>query len=276
MSDLAANTHTILTSYGFRLNYKPGKSAFTLNIRGQGTIAAKQRLHEDNSHTIFCPEWDLNIPITHIYDYLGTHLDPTCSTTVRAIHQITKQKAAMAPLRPTHLRNQQLRTAIKVQLVDMFANCHLYYQAETWEPLTTSTTQALDSARNQAYRTATRRHYLTNNNQGTNDDDMHILTNTTDYTTMLRPKRLHYLVSLLQHGPAILLRTLDAHHAQTIDQQESDTASWLSLITSDVAWMAKITTKANSTQREWALQRWIEHADDSPKTFRHQNQPGTT
>ena len=176
----------------------------------------------------------------------------------------------MAPLRPTHLRNRQLRTAIKVQLVDMFANCHLYYQAETWEPLTSSTRQALDSVRNQAYRTATRRHYLTNNNQGTNDDDMHILTNTTDYTTMLRPKRLHYLVSLLQHGPAILLRALDAHHTQTIDQQESDTSSWLSLITSDVAWMAKITTKANSTQRKWTMQGWIEHAHDSPKTFRHQ------
>ena len=176
----------------------------------------------------------------------------------------------MAPLQPTHLRNKQLRTAIKVQLVDMFANCHLYYQAETWEPLTSTTRQALDSARNQAYRTATRRHYLTNNSQGTNDDDMHIITNTTDYTTQLRPKRLHYLVSLLQHGPAILLRALDAHHIQSTEQQDEHHTSWLSLIMTDVAWMTTITTKANSTQREWTLQRCIEYAHDSPKSFRHQ------
>ena len=104
-----------LRRVGCRLNYKPGKSAFTLHIKGAGSIDAKQRLHEDGTHTIYCPEWDLNIPITHIYDYLGTHLDPSCSTTVRAAHQIHKQKAAMAPLRPTHLRNQELRTAIKVR-----------------------------------------------------------------------------------------------------------------------------------------------------------------
>ena len=99
---------------------------------------------------------------------------------------------------------------------------------------------------------------------------MHILTNTTDYTTLLRPKRLHYLVSLLQHGPAILLRALDAHHAQTIDQQGPEASSWLSLIMTDIAWMTKITTKTNSTQREWTLQRWIEYAHDAPKSLRHQ------
>ena len=99
---------------------------------------------------------------------------------------------------------------------------------------------------------------------------MHIITNTTDYTTQLRPKRLHYLVSLLQHGPAILLRALDAHHTQSTEQQYEHQTSWLSLIMTDVAWMSTITTKPTSTQREWTLQRWIEYAHDSPKSFRHQ------
>eukprot|EP00959_Pyramimonas_sp_CCMP1952_P216046 4518871-Pyramimonas_sp.AAC.1 len=37
-------------------------------------------------------------------------------------------------------------------MADAFANCHLYYQAETWDPISSSTLAQLSTARSQAYR----------------------------------------------------------------------------------------------------------------------------
>ena len=56
--------HKILTSYGFKLNYKPRKSAFTLHIAGNLTETVKQRLLTTDAPYAYAPVWDLKVPIT--------------------------------------------------------------------------------------------------------------------------------------------------------------------------------------------------------------------
>ena len=129
---------------------------------------------------------------------------------------------AIIPLKSTHYKKRRLRVDVKFRLADTFANCHLYYQAENWDPLPTTIHQSLATARNKALRSATRTHYFMNPQQAVSDEHLYVRAERADYNTQLRPRRLKYMCRLLTTGPRILLRVLDHLYHMMRDPHAQD------------------------------------------------------
>ena len=139
--------------------------------------------------------------------------------------------------------------------------------------MTSTTLQTLESARIQAYRSATSMH-ASQRAHPVSDKRVLATAYRSDYTTEQRARRLKYLANLITQGPHALLRLIDlqSEEQQLNAPSSTETTTWTQLLLQDLKWLTTHTTKTDDAQRKWSTDRWLEHAHDATQLFKNQVQ----
>jgi hypothetical protein len=258
--EIAAN---VLRSYGFELNYTPGKTQFVLSYVGPGAKAARAAQFAcDTPHILVnCDAGDIKVPVGDSYVHLGTQFNRTGLMTPefrmraqafkRTVRDNTKTlaKAAYMTLKDQQLLLQLLllsKALFKCQVWSGFSDAQL-------SVLRTPFYQAVLKlqGRSRANETGRVSHEYLASQEGYADISVYI-----------RKARLLYFARVVRHGPPILLAL--------IQQTSQYAGSWGAQLCGDLNWLKERSTKLDSlpVPATGSFAQWQALARDYPNQWK--------
>eukprot|EP00434_Breviolum_minutum_P008263 symbB.v1.2.007292.t1/scaffold443.1/size206750/5 len=200
-----------LLVHGMQPNLKPSKSEVFVDLRGEGSVDCRRKIHEDDYklHTTseYLPE---PLRIVGSYKHLGTWIQTNGKVVKElrcrfgAAHQtITKYKGAI-------FGNRAMAMHKKVQLFNTLVLSAVLYNSPTWMITRKHDVQRLHSGIMKLYRRVTMGH-LGPITQKWSDEKVQASLELPDPLDLLHVYRLRYVQHLYRAGDAIVWATLQQH-----------------------------------------------------------------
>jgi len=250
--------HNACRNRGFQPNYKVGKSAVLLELRGKGAPDAKRRVYIEHDMKIFFgTESQLSINVTRRYKHLGG-LQPNIGSEIK--HRARGHATAIGPLKKVVFRHSDLDRDSKKIFASALANTKLWYNAATWPKLTEAQHISLDQSIMKCIAPMSGKQWKTKDVR-------------TSYAAIcaeveeplsdikLRVSRLEYLGRLQKHAPPQLIALLQAT-AQSKN-------AYTSLVQNDLTWMHEHCSKAaDACGSKHPLAFWSHFASEFENTWK--------
>ena len=232
----------ILLVHGMQPNLKPSKSEVFVDLRGEGSVDCRRKIHEDDYKLHTTSEY-LSEPLRIVgsYKHLGTWIQTNGKVVKElrcrfgAAHQtITKYKGAI-------FGNRAMAMHKKVQLFNTLVLSAVLYNSPTWMITRKHDVQRLHSGIMKLYRRVTMGH-LGPITQKWSDEKVQASLELPDPLDLLHVHRLRYVQHLYRAGDAIVWATLQQH------------PYWWQMLDKSLEWLRRHTLRTLPV--ESCLERW--------------------
>eukprot|EP00969_Alexandrium_andersonii_P176613 7809128-Alexandrium_andersonii.AAC.1 len=121
-----------MSQHGLFLNFKPGKTAAIVALRGRGSRALNRKFFTTGSPTIPCTlDGEDTLTVGHTYKHMGSLTTATGDCQLEVKERISPQAAPYGVLRRKVLPNPAIQARVSVSLTDSLLDARLLCNAHT-------------------------------------------------------------------------------------------------------------------------------------------------
>jgi len=213
-----------------KINMDEGKSEVVLTLQGTGATLMQQKIHHQHGSTIpFQTKQGLkHLRVVKQYLHLGTTYSHNMLPTLECVHRSNSATASYNQNLAFLLKEYWLLPKHKHMLVTMLYESRLFYNSQTWGPITDTQIHKLQTPHARTIRTATGQ----SNNYDTHIPEQYVYAPHTQFLTprhIIQLRRLQYTSRVIRHAPNTLRALIQAesHHQ----------GSWAQLVKDDLTWI---------------------------------------
>ena len=223
----------VFTYFGFKINWKPGKTECLLTLRGKHSEAQKSKLvtHNGQPAIPLPPECGQNaLRIVCRYVHLGSGLDNNCGPSPDVQIRTSSAMAAFAPISKKVFGNPRVTRAVRLRLLSSLVLSRLLYNVQTWSVVS----QAAYNRLNSVYMRGLRRigdrtkYDPKSAHEGGSDSYVRMMLGMPSLQCLLLQRRLLLLASVLRNGASSLVALL------SFTGREHVPLPWVRLVRSDL------------------------------------------
>ena len=225
--------------FGFRINWKPGKTECFLSLRGKHAQVQKDKLLKENGATSIHLPVECGHPSLRVvrkYVHLGSGIDENCSAWPDVQIRTSSAMAAYAPISKKVFGNPRLSRGLRMRLWMSLVISRLLYNVHVWSVLSQSMYTRLNSVYMRALRRIAGRscYDATSAHRGGTDAAVRLELGASSLQCLLMQRRLTFLASILKNGSHGL------HALLATTGRDSQPLPWVRLIRSDLQRISKL------------------------------------
>ena len=230
LRDLVKFANHLFESYGFKLNYDPGKTGAVIAFRGQGAAEHRRQLLQLPTPSIECELDDERRQMLHCppkYKHLGVMQCADGQLNEELKHRVGQACTAFQSIARAVLTNRYLPEKLRLRFFQTLIMSKLFHGMGAWPTLTPQQAHRLQTAMNHMLRRVLR---LGHSDHKVPQLDLLRQAELPDVRTLQALTRLSYAAKFFQHAPECI------QHTAHMETTASNTA-WLTGLKEDLNWL---------------------------------------
>ena len=263
------NVCQVFRYFGFKVNWKPGKTECFITLRGKHAEPQKQKLRKRDGEVTFplppeCGHPELRV--VRRYVHLGSGLDGNCGPSPDVQLRTTSAMSAFTPIAKKVFGNPWVSRAVRLRLLSSLILSRLLYNVATWSVLTQSAYNKLNSVYMRVLRRIADRMKYSAESAHSSGSDAYVRTllGAPSLQCLIVQRRLMLLGSVLKHGSSRLLALL------AVRGRDNQPLPWVKMILDDLRRLASFHGHKVSELGDPAVNgdRWMKLIQDWPVEWR--------
>ena len=202
--------------FGFKINWKPGKTECFLKLRGKHAEAQRSKLVMQGDQLMVPLPSECNHPFLRVvrrYVHLGSGLDDVCSPSPDVQIRTSSAMAAFAPISKKVFGNIGVARAVRLRLFHSLVLSRLLYNVQTWSALSHTAYNRLNSIYMRGLRriAACAKYDAQSAHVAGSDASVRTLLGVPSLQCIIMQRRLLLLASVLRNGSVRLVSLLAAY-----------------------------------------------------------------
>ena len=202
--------------FGFKINWKPGKTECFLKLRGKHAEAQRSKLVMQGDQLMVPLPSECNHPFLRVvrrYVHLGSGLDDVCSPSPDVQIRTSSAMAAFAPISKKVFGNIGVARAVRLRLFHSLVLSRLLYNVQTWSALSQAAYNRLNSIYMRGLRriAACSKYDAQSAHVAGSDASVRTLLGVPSLQCIIMQRRLLLLASVLRNGSVRLVSLLAAY-----------------------------------------------------------------
>ena len=232
-------------------------------LAGRGSKEAYKQLAVDDEGCVEeeMPQKTVSLRVISAYRHMGGHINSRGDMVPEAKARSGAATGVINPVKKRVFANATIDREVRLTLAKSLSFSRLLYNAGTWDELSVNAMRCIRRSYMQTYRTVARMHNSQEELAHTSDLQVLQAINEPQVEVVLVTHRLRYLVRLIVHGPAALIRVIFSQHANK--------RSWVNRVIRDLAFFHTHTDTHKDMPSPIAQpETWFNEIHSNPKTYK--------
>ena len=227
------NICQVFRYFGFKVNWKPGKTECFITLRGKHAEPQKQKLLKRDGEVVIPLPPDCGHPwlrVVRRYVHLGSGLDGSCGPGPDVQIRTTSAMSAFTPIAKKVFGNPWVARSVRLRLLSSLILSRLLYNVATWSVLPQAAYNKLNSVYMRVLRRIADCTKYSAESAHTSGSDAYVRTllGVPSLQCLILQRRLLLLGSVLRHGSSRLVALLAARG------RDNQPLPWVRLIQDDL------------------------------------------
>ena len=219
--------------FGFKINWKPGKTECFLTFRGKHSEAQRQKLVKQDGQLMIPLPQECGHPFLRVvrrYVHLGSGLDGACGPAPDVQIRTASALSAFTPISKKVFGNSWVTRAVRLRLLSSLVLSRLLYNVHTWSALTQAAYNRLNSVYMRGLRRIADCLRFSAESAHASGSDAYVRTllGAPSLQCIIMQRRLLLLASILRNGSSRLVSLLAARG------RDNQPLPWVRMISGDL------------------------------------------